>query len=171
MLIIMFALYLKYKDKDGDKAIHHAVFGNEPRVIELLHSLSSSVVNNPINNKQSMPIKILPTAKQHQQQQRQGLLDLNSRNKRRQTALHIAINKGFTRVISLLVELGCNLNVQDSEGDTPLHDALSNTMNDEKLHNIRILLDAGADLTIMNKNGFNCIHMAAIMNNVGLVIN
>ena len=52
---------LELEDKDGDRAIHHAAFGDESSVIEQLHT---------------------------------GGADLNARNKRRQTPLHIGVNKG-----------------------------------------------------------------------------
>jgi len=45
-----------FKDKDGDRAVHHAAFGDEAEVLELLAKAGA---------------------------------DLNARNKRRQTALHI----------------------------------------------------------------------------------
>lgn len=52
---------LEIEDKDGDRAIHHAAFGDESGVIEQLHA---------------------------------GGTDLNARNKRKQTPLHIGVNKG-----------------------------------------------------------------------------
>ena len=52
---------LEIEDKDGDRAVHHAAFGDESAVMQLLA---------------------------------QSGADLNARNKRRQTALHIAVNKG-----------------------------------------------------------------------------
>ncbi len=45
-----------FKDKDGDRAVHHAAFGDEAEVLELIAKAGA---------------------------------DLNARNKRRQTALHI----------------------------------------------------------------------------------
>lgn len=135
------------KDKDGDRAIHHAAFGNEPKVIEMLYSaintMSTSTSSN--SNKSSKLVG----------------LDLNSRNKKRQTALHIAVNKGYTQVVKLLVQLGCHVNLQDSEGDTPLHDAISKV--NETL--VQILLDANADISMTNKYGFNCIHHSALRGN------
>ena len=56
-------------DKDGDRAIHHAAFGNEPGVIELLATATKC--------------------------------DLNARNKRRQTALHIGVNKVHPNVVQV----------------------------------------------------------------------
>ena len=38
--------------------------------------------------------------------------DLNARNKRRQTALHIAVNKGHVGVVKVLLDLGCHPSLQ-----------------------------------------------------------
>ena len=47
---------------------------------------------------------------------------------------------------------------QDSEGDTPLHDAISKKRDDM----VVLLLEGGADITVANNNGFNCLHHAAL---------
>ena len=127
---------VRWKDKDGDRAIHHAAFGNEPRVIEILYNHSRN-----------------PTT----------LLDLNSRNKRYQTALHIAVNKSHVEVVKVLLKLGAHPNLQDIDGDMALHDAISK--KNEEI--VKLLLDANADLSISNKNGFNPIHHAALRGNSG----
>ena len=38
--------------------------------------------------------------------------DLNARNKRRQTALHIGVNKGHIGVVRTLLRLGCHPSLQ-----------------------------------------------------------
>ena len=38
--------------------------------------------------------------------------DSNARNKRRQTALHIAVNRGHVWVVQTLLELGCHTSLQ-----------------------------------------------------------
>jgi E3 ubiquitin-protein ligase mind-bomb len=83
---------------------------------------------------------------------------VNSRNKKRQTALHIAVNKGFVQVVKLLVEMACHVSIQDCEGDTPLHDAISKSCQTL----VHILLDANADLSLTNTFGFNCVQHAAL---------
>jgi len=70
---------LPLKDKDGDRAVHHAAFGDEPEVIRVLQ---------------------------------RGGADLNARNKRRQTPLHIGVNKGHIGVVKVLVDLGCHPSLQ-----------------------------------------------------------
>ena len=61
--------------------MHHAAFGDEPTVIEMLH---------------------------------RGGADLNARNKRRQTPLHIGVNKGHIGVVRALLELGSHPSLQVS---------------------------------------------------------
>lgn len=50
---------------------------------------------------------------------------------------------------------------QDSEGDTPLHDAISKKRDDM----LTLLLDHQADVTLSNNNGFNALHHAALRGN------
>jgi E3 ubiquitin-protein ligase mind-bomb len=88
-VLLKFNADVEIEDKDGDRAVHHAAFGDEPTVIKLLAQAGA---------------------------------DLNARNKRRQTALHIAVNKGHNNVVKTLLELRCHPSLQDSEGDTSLHD-------------------------------------------------
>ncbi|KAK2723320.1 hypothetical protein QYM36_001842 [Artemia franciscana] len=70
---------VEIEDKDGDRSVHHAAFGDEPAVMELLA---------------------------------ESRADLNARNRRRQTALHIAVNKGHIGVVKTLLELGCHASLQ-----------------------------------------------------------
>ena len=81
--------------------------------------------------------------------------DLNARNKRIQTALDIAVNKGHVGVVKMLLSLGCHPSLQDSEGDTPLHDAISKKRDDM----LALLLDHSADIMLTNNNGFNALHL------------
>lgn len=50
---------------------------------------------------------------------------------------------------------------QDSEGDTPLHDAISKKRDDM----LALLLEHQADITVTNNNGFNALHHAALRGN------
>ena len=80
-ILMKFNANVEIEDKDGDRAVHHAAFGDEPLVITVL-------------------------AKAH--------ADLNARNKRRQTPLHIAVNKGHIHVVRKLLELGSHSSLQVS---------------------------------------------------------
>lgn len=72
---------LEIEDKDGDRAVHHASFGDEAGVVDLLATAGC---------------------------------DINARNKKRQTPLHIAVNKGHVAVVKRLLELGCHPSLQVS---------------------------------------------------------
>lgn len=81
VLFFFFFASILSQDKDGDRAVHHAAFGDEPGVMSLVAGAGA---------------------------------DLNARNKRRQTALHIAVNKGHAGVVRTLLELGCHPSLQVS---------------------------------------------------------
>ena len=70
---------LVLQDKDGDRAIHHAAFGDECAVVEQLIKAGS---------------------------------DMNARNRRRQSPLHVAVSKGHTAVVKNLLSLGCHPSLQ-----------------------------------------------------------
>jgi E3 ubiquitin-protein ligase mind-bomb len=53
------------------------------------------------------------------------------------------------------------LYLKDSEGDTPLHDAISKKRDDM----LALLLDHNADIMLTNNNGFNALHHAALRGN------
>lgn len=74
-----FIKILLFQDKDGDRAIHHAAYGDEPAVVRVLAAAGA---------------------------------DLNARSKRRQTPLHVAVNKGHVGVVKTLVELGGHPSLQ-----------------------------------------------------------
>lgn len=92
ILIVLLAVFVKFsltlnswcvclppQDKDGDRAIHHAAYGDEPAVVQLLAEDGA---------------------------------DLNARSKRRQTPLHVAVNKGHVGVVKTLLELGGHPSLQ-----------------------------------------------------------
>lgn len=81
-VLLKYNANVEIEDKDGDRAVHHAAFGDEPLVIEVLEKIAHA--------------------------------DLNVRNKRRQTPLHIAVNKGHIYVVQKLLLLGCHASLQVS---------------------------------------------------------
>ena len=60
---------------------------------------------------------------------------IDAKTDKQRTALHIAAYNAHTRILEKLVHYGAALNVQDTYGDTPLHDVLSRdvviTLSDE----------------------------------------
>ena len=46
---------------------------------------------------------------------------INAMNKFNQTALHLACKKGYYEIINYLVDLNCNKNIIDNDGNAPIH--------------------------------------------------
>lgn len=128
--LIRYHANIEEEDQDGDRAMHHASFGDEPDIVALLSENGA---------------------------------DANARNRRKQTPLHVAVNKGHIGVIKALLRCNCHPSLQDSEGDTPLHDAISKKRDDL----VNLLLDGGADVTVTNNNGFSSLHHASLRGNIG----
>jgi len=53
-----------------------------------------------------------------------GRAAMDLQNVNLQTALHLAVERQHTNIVRLLVREGCNLNITDKDGDTPLHESL-----------------------------------------------
>lgn len=69
-------------------------------------------------------------------------------------------NENFERC-KVVPTAGIFFGLQDAEGDTPLHDAISKKRDDM----LALLLDHGADITRTNNTGFNALHHAALRGN------
>lgn len=54
----------------------------------------------------------------------QGHCDVNARNRKLQSPLHLAVQQAHVGLVPLLVDAGCSVNAEDEEGDTALHVAL-----------------------------------------------
>lgn len=74
------------------------------------------------------------------------------------TALHLAAIKGNIECMQLLLEAGANINVKnDITGDTALHTAIRRSQRKA----VELLLSFGADSTIFNLNGETPLYLAA----------
>lgn len=68
-------------------------------------------------------------------------------NPSKQSVMHHAA--GSPEILAALISKGAKLNVQDDMGSTPLHDAVMG----DNIVSVKLLLDAGANPTIRDKNG------------------
>lgn len=75
--------------------------------------------------------------------------------------MHLAVCMEHIEMVKFLTKLEINLNLQDQNGDTALHDSI--LVKNEKI--IRTLLNSNADLKILNNMNFNPIHYAALKGN------
>lgn len=77
-------------------------------------------------------------------------IDINARSQlgRKQTALHAALecSRPSKPFVKLLIDAGCDLNLKDASGNTPLHIAAYSGLPEY----VKLFLEAGADATLLN---------------------
>lgn len=73
-------------------------------------------------------------------------------SKGQKSILHLAAQNGRLIQSQLLLKNGLTVNIKDSLGNTPLHDAL----NSHALDVATLLLENGADWRIKNNKGLDC---------------
>lgn len=117
-------------DANVGDGMHHAVAGNRPEIVKLLHQYGSDV-NKPLPEK---PWKDPETGVNY------GF---------GWTALHVAARWGQTSMIDLLYHLGSDLASKDPKGDTPLHVAVKYP----QIWFVREILKFCPDLTLQNNDG------------------
>ncbi|XP_061897275.1 ankyrin repeat domain-containing protein 6 isoform X2 [Entelurus aequoreus] len=74
-----------------------------------------------------------------------------------QTALHQAAVMGNSDAISVLIQGGCALGLQNKNGNTALHEASWHGF----FQCVKLLVKAGADVNISNKAGHTALHLAS----------
>ncbi|KAK7508223.1 hypothetical protein BaRGS_00000462 [Batillaria attramentaria] len=122
-VLIKHGVNMEVEDKDGDRAVHHAAFGDEPAVIEMLHRGGGDL--NARNKRRQTPLHI-GVNKGHIGVVR-ALLDLGShpslQDSEGDTALHDAISKKRDDMISLLLEHSADITLTNNNGFNALHHA------------------------------------------------
>ncbi|KRT84307.1 Ankyrin repeat-containing protein [Oryctes borbonicus] len=86
--------------------------------------------------------------------------DINARNHKHQTALHMAALSQSTEILEVLLKRGADPNAADANDRTPLHGAIvkfSRTCEPAKL-----LLNAGANVNKPDAFGYTPLHLAAL---------
>jgi len=72
--------------------------------------------------------------------------DINAKDEAQNTALHLATKYGHMNIMHLLIKHGADLNIQNDDDSTPLH------LTEKNIETIRILLEAGANPNIKDKD-------------------
>ncbi|PJA31879.1 MAG: ankryin [Zetaproteobacteria bacterium CG_4_9_14_3_um_filter_53_7] len=73
-------------------------------------------------------------------------VDVNVRDEKQNTALHLATRQAQLNAMHLLIEHGADVNAQNNWLSTPLH------LTAKNMESIRILLEAGANPNITDKD-------------------
>ncbi|XP_048069092.1 ankyrin repeat domain-containing protein 7 [Ursus arctos] len=91
--------------------------------------------------------------------------DVNIRDRKYRTPLHLACANGYSNIVSLLIEKKCKINVCDSEKRSPLTKAVQCAKEDCAT----ILLSHGADPNLADLDGNTALHYAVCGQSISLV--
>ena len=81
------------------------------------------------------------------------------------TALHVAVNRGNVDMVRLLLDYKANVNMQDEDGDRPLH--LCAFSSEPEV--AALLIQHGANPNLMNHRGATAMIIAAAKGNSRMV--
>jgi ankyrin repeat protein len=91
-----------------------------------------------------------------------AVYSLNRRDTEGNTPIHLVARSG--EYISMLDSLarveGLDFNMQNNNGNTPLHEAVLAKKHEQKMIFILYLLTRGADISIKNNNGLDPLELA-----------
>lgn len=89
-------------------------------------------------------------------------VDINARNHKEGTVLHIAVQQNYVKQARLLLQMGISINTPNFEGDTALHIAA----RQNHIEQVRLLLEMGIAINTSNFKGDTALHIAARQNHV-----
>jgi len=162
---------MNLKDSKGETPLHTAVAADQVEALKAFLKISSVdmfAINDNGRNFihiaiQHGSLKVLAFLKGSMMPVSTLLLNLQDSTKKRWTPLHLAVSKNNIHLVKALVDLKVNPNIQDFDGNTPLHLALiSRTSSPEVTSTfdyvtqrdiLNSLKSAGAKLDIKNKIG------------------
>lgn len=164
-VLMKYDVNMDIEDKDGDRAVHHAAFGDEPAVIELLFSGGCDL--NARNKRRQTPLHI-GVNKGHVGVVK-VLLDLSChpslQDSEGDTPLHDAISKKRDDMLGLLLEHGADITITNNNGFNALHHAALRGNPSA----MRILLSKLPRPWIVDEkkdDGYTALHLAALNNHV-----
>lgn len=156
---------IEIEDKDGDRAVHHAAFGDEPAVIELLSKASGDL--NARNKRRQTALHIAIN-KGHLNVVK-TLLELNChpslQDSEGDTPLHDAISKEQDEMLSLLLDYGADITLTNNNGFNALHHcALKGNPSAMKI----LLSKTNRPWIVEEKkdDGYTALHLACLNNHV-----
>lgn len=154
---------VEIEDKDGDRAVHHAAFGDEPGVITLLAKASADL--NARNKRRQTALHIAIN-KGHFNVVR-TLLELNChpslQDTEGDTPLHDAISKEQDEMLSCLLDYNADTTLANNNGFNALHHAaLKGNPGAMKI----LLTKSNRPWIVEEKkdDGYTALHLAALNN-------
>uniref|UniRef100_A0A182J119 RING-type E3 ubiquitin transferase n=1 Tax=Anopheles atroparvus TaxID=41427 RepID=A0A182J119_ANOAO len=164
-VLLRYPADVEIEDKDGDRAVHHAAFGDEPSVMGLLAKAGADL--NARNKRRQTALHIAVN-KGHFNVVK-TLLELSChpslQDSEGDTPLHDAISKEHDNMLSLLLDYGADITLTNNNGFNALHHAALKGNPSA----MKILLTKTNRLWIVEEkkdDGYTALHLAALNNHV-----
>lgn len=144
-----------------ETALHCAVFGNNPRVLQLLVKAGVSVNSLALPGKQTPLYNAMLNHKIEMVEQLLSLgADINVQDASGVAPLHHAISSRNDEIIRILIQKGALLEAKTMDGLTPLHIAVIDGTDDS----VKFLIESGASESATSIYGETPLQFAAELN-------
>ncbi|XP_068150892.1 E3 ubiquitin-protein ligase mind-bomb [Drosophila tropicalis] len=164
-VLLRHSVDVEIEDKDGDRAVHHAAFGDEAAVIEILAKAGADLnarnkrrqtsLHIAVNKGHLKVVKTLLTLGCHP-----SLQDSEG-----DTPLHDAISKEHNEMLSLLLDFGADITLNNNNGFNALHHA---ALKGNPSAMSILLTKTNRPWIVEEKkdDGYTALHLAALNNHV-----
>ncbi|XP_070491410.1 E3 ubiquitin-protein ligase mind-bomb-like isoform X1 [Chironomus tepperi] len=166
-VLLKYSADVEIEDKDGDRAVHHAAFGDEPAVIRLL---AQSGADLNARNKRRQTALHIAVNKGHNNVVK-TLLELRChpslQDSEGDTPMHDAISKDNDICLTYLLEYGADVTLTNNNGFNAIHHAaLKGNPTAMKI----LLSKINRPWIVEEKkdDGYTALHLAALNNHVDI---
>jgi E3 ubiquitin-protein ligase mind-bomb len=156
---------LELEDKEGDRPIHHASYGDEPGIVDMLAAAGADLNTRNKSRKSALHIAISLGHLSVARVLLKHKCHCSRQDSAGDTPLHESISKRRDEAVSLLMDHKADLELTNDHGFNPIHHAALRG----NASALRIMLSKMTRLWLINEkkdDGFTALHLAALNNHL-----
>jgi ankyrin repeat protein len=155
------------RNSDGVTPLHCAIVNDHEEIVTILVLNGNADLNIRDNDGNTAFLKVCAAGNERLVRMflSTGRADTNTRSNDGSSCLHWAFRNNRKSIVKILtLELHCDPNFRTNDGAAPLHWAFRSDYEE----NIRILLNAGADVNLRNAHGSTPLHCACMYGSISM---